>query len=243
MKDWYKDWFDTEYYHILYQNRDFEEARTFIKKLTSHLSILENSKILDLACGKGRHSIFLNQLGFNVTGIDLSEQSIKALEDLNSDSLRFIQSDMREVYKANHFDYVLNLFTSFGYFNEDEENEKVIHAIKDSLKPGGIGVIDYLNPKHSRKFLPKEEEIKKDDIQFQIKKFENAGMVHKQIRFTDQNEDYFFSEAVKFYELDDFKRFFKHNDLKLLNVFGSYRLEEFHEDYSTRLIMIFAKKP
>ena len=75
---WFQSWFNTPYYHILYQNRDYKEAELFIKNLVRYLNLdaLDDS-ILDLACGQGRHSIFLNSLGFRVTGIDLSEKSIK----------------------------------------------------------------------------------------------------------------------------------------------------------------------
>ena len=69
-KKWFQSWFDTSYYHTLYKHRDDKEAQMFMKNLVRHLEIDSDQHILDLACGKGRHSIFLNQLGFNVTGVD-----------------------------------------------------------------------------------------------------------------------------------------------------------------------------
>ena len=69
-KPWFESWFNTPYYHILYKERDMEEAQSFLKRLTDYLHMNANSKVLDVACGKGRHSLFLNQLGFDVTGID-----------------------------------------------------------------------------------------------------------------------------------------------------------------------------
>ncbi len=76
MKNWFAKWFDTKYYHILYKDRDYQEARMFIDNITSYLNLPEKAKVLDLACGKGRHSIYLNKLGFDVVGADLSENSI-----------------------------------------------------------------------------------------------------------------------------------------------------------------------
>ncbi|MEN8885269.1 MAG: methyltransferase domain-containing protein, partial [Winogradskyella sp.] len=75
-KQWFASWFDTPYYHILYKDRDYSEAQVFMDNLTNYLNIPNGGKILDLACGKGRHSVYLNKLGYNVTGVDLSEKSI-----------------------------------------------------------------------------------------------------------------------------------------------------------------------
>ena len=69
-QNWFASWFDTDYYHILYKDRDYDEAELFMNHLTNYLNIPEGGTILDLACGKGRHSVFLNDLGFDVTGAD-----------------------------------------------------------------------------------------------------------------------------------------------------------------------------
>ena len=68
---WYASWFNTPYYHILYKDRDYNEAENFMFNLTEYLNVPEQGKILDLACGKGRHAIYLNKIGYNVTGVDL----------------------------------------------------------------------------------------------------------------------------------------------------------------------------
>ena len=70
---WFTNWFDSPYYHILYKNRDEKEAQNFIEKLTNYLKINKESKIIDIACGKGRHAMYFNQIGYNVVGIDLSK--------------------------------------------------------------------------------------------------------------------------------------------------------------------------
>ena len=75
-KDWFASWFDTTYYHILYKHRDQKEARLFMANLVAFLGLKRHDKILDLACGKGRHSLFLNSLGFDVVGADLSQNSV-----------------------------------------------------------------------------------------------------------------------------------------------------------------------
>jgi len=75
-QNWFASWFDTPYYHILYKERNYREAQIFMDNLTHYLNLPEKAKVLDLACGKGRHAIYLNQLGFEVIGADLSENSI-----------------------------------------------------------------------------------------------------------------------------------------------------------------------
>ena len=118
---WYASWFNTPYYHILYRDRDHAEARTFMDKLTHHLGLSRESHILDLACGRGRHSLYLNSIGFEVTGVDLSEESIAYAKQFENDRLHFDIHDMCKPY-SKKFDAVFNLFTSFGYFENDADN-------------------------------------------------------------------------------------------------------------------------
>ena len=145
-REWFGEWFNSPYYHILYQNRDEVEAKHFIDKLTDYLGFDMNDQILDLACGKGRHSIYLNQNGFEVTGIDLSSENIKHAKQFENERLKFQEWDMRIPFRKDSFDYVLNLFTSFGYFETTEEHCNAIQSIAVSLKPGGKLLLDFLNP-------------------------------------------------------------------------------------------------
>ena len=131
---WYENWFDSKYYHILYKNRDTSEANYFIKNLINKLSLEKNNRILDVACGKGRHSIFLNSLGFQVTGIDLSSESINFCKKFENDSLSFHKFDMRNCLKEDYFNLSLNLFTSIGYFDDEKDNFSVIKSMADSVK-------------------------------------------------------------------------------------------------------------
>ena len=112
--EWFESWFDSPYYHVLYKNRDFSEAELFIDKLIQLIEPTKASRVLDLACGKGRHSIYLNKKGFDVTGIDLSEKSIACAKTAENETLHFYMHDMRKLFRTNYFDVVLNLFTSFG---------------------------------------------------------------------------------------------------------------------------------
>ena len=123
--DWFTAWFNTPYYHILYKNRNDEDAQFFMRNLTNFLALAKNAHILDLPCGKGRHSVYLNSLGYTVTGGDLSENSINHAKNFENETLYFEVFDMRKPIK-NTYDAIFNLFTSFGYFDEDEEDITVL---------------------------------------------------------------------------------------------------------------------
>ena len=132
-KDWFADWFDTPFYHILYGNRDYKEAQYFIDNLEKYLSFRTTDHILDLGCGKGRFAIYLNQRGYEVTGIDLSEQSIEGAKIYTNKRLHFEVGDMRDLPAIQTYQYVLNMFTSFGYFDTELENGKAIASMASTL--------------------------------------------------------------------------------------------------------------
>ncbi len=235
---WYASWFDTPYYHILYKDRDYKEAKTFMDTLTKYLSLTLGEKILDLACGKGRHSKYLNTLGFDVTGVDLSKNSIEYASQFENDTLKFEVHNMCEPYPAK-FSAVFNLFTSFGYFDNEEDNLNTIKAIKSDLNDTGFGVIDFMNVEYIIENLVPEENKIVDGITFDIKRYYKEGYIIKEIRFTDNQEDFFYTERVKSITLDDFKAYFSKADIHLLDIFGDYQLKKFNVKNSPRLILIF----
>lgn len=237
-QQWFASWFDTPYYHILYKDRDYTEAQLFMDNITQYLNLPENAKILDLACGKGRHSIYLNQLGYSVTGADLSENSIEEAKKFENNTLRFQLHDMRIPFEEQ-FDGIFNLFTSFGYFENDEDNLKTLIAIKDSLSEYGFAVIDFMNVPNVLNNLVEKETKTVDGIDFQIKRFCIDGYIYKEIDFEDQGESFHFTEKVKALTLQDFENLMEQAGIFLLDVFGDYKLKKFHKTESERLIMIF----
>ena len=190
---------------------------------------------------KAGHSTYLNELGYDVVGLDLSEQSINSLKDKENDTLHFVVGDKREPYKTDHFDVVFNLFTSFGYFHEDQENLKVIKSIKASLKTGGIAIIDFLNARKTRSQLPQEEIKRIEGIDFRIRKFEKDGSVVKEITFMDDGSERHYAESVKLYTVEDLVSFIENEGMKVLNVFGDHDLNELDKQHSDRTIILFQK--
>ena len=142
---WFESWFNSKYYHILYKKRDYSEAALFIDNILKSFQPPKNTKFLDLGCGSGRHSVYLNQKGFYVDGMDLSKKSLDYAKKHENDQLKFYLKDMRKFKINEKYDFVLNLFTSFGYFEDDNDNKNVFKNISQSLKPKGHLIIDFLN--------------------------------------------------------------------------------------------------
>lgn len=237
-ENWFSTWFDSPYYHILYKNRNEEEAQVFMDNITHYLNMPENGTILDLACGKGRHSIYLNKLGYQVTGVDLSENSIAIANESSNETLQFKTHDMREPMNET-YDAVFNLFTSFGYFDTFEDNIKTLKAIKDSINKYGFGVIDFFNADLIIENLVAEETKEIDGITFNIKRFVENKKIIKEIRFEDKGETYNFTEKVSAFTLADFESMMEEAGIYLLEIFGDYKLKKFYKTQSERLIMIF----
>lgn len=237
-QNWYSSWFDTPYYHILYKDRNYREAQVFMDNLTHYLNLPEKAKVLDLACGKGRHSIYLNQLGYDVLGADLSENSIAEASKNSNETLHFKVHDMREPFEEK-FDAIFNLFTSFGYFESDDDNLTTLKAIKESLSEYGFAVIDFMNVPNVIENLVPEEVKTVEEIDFHIKRYLEDGHIFKEIDFEDQGRKYHFTEKVKALTLKDFQDLMDEAGIFLLDIFGDYKLKKFHKTESERLIMIF----
>lgn len=240
---WYKTWFDTTFYHTLYQDRNIAEAQFFLQNLVHHLALKPGSRILDIACGRGRHALHLASKGFTVTGIDLSPNSISYAQNEN-DALgldaKFYVHDMRTPAKQPA-DVVLNVFTSIGYFEDKEDNTKAIQAFYESLVPGGVAVIDFLHLPWVQKHWVSEEDTTKGDVTFTLKRSFYDGWIQKDIGLVHEGKPYSYTERVAALELSDFKEMFDKVGFTLKNVFGDYSLTPFDPETAERLILVIQK--
>ena len=238
---WYSKWFNSPYYHLLYKHRDEDEAKMFIDNLENYLQLKPGDKIMDMPCGRGRHAVYLNKKGYAVTGIDLSVENIKYASKFSNDTLEFYEHDMRDVYKSHYYDYVLNLFTSFGYFEEEADNVKVIKGAAQALVSGGKLIIDFMNTNRVINSLVTSETIKVENILFNLKRNFEDGFIVKKINFQADGRKYEFEEKVKAITKDEFLAYFKRVGLMLEDVFGDYRLNDFDEKRSDRMIFVLRK--
>lgn len=239
---WFKQWFDSVHYHKLYGNRDKKEAEGLVNALINHLEPHPGATMLDLGCGAGRHALHLALRGFDVTGLDLSSSSIREAKKLVIPLLRFFRHDMRTPFGTQYFDYIFNLFTSFGYFKSQKENNRVIQNISNALKPGGKLVLDYMNAQYVEDRLVANEEKEIDGIQYKIKRWSNEKYIFKNIQIdTSAESPIEATEQVAKFMLDDFTNMFHSSGLSIVDIFGDYHLNAFDKELSPRLILVAEK--
>ncbi len=236
-KNWFTDWFNTPYYHILYKDRNDADAQLFMKNITEFLALPKDAHILDLPCGKGRHSVFLNSLGYRVTGGDLAENSIKTAKKFENESLDFKVHDMRKPFNSK-YDTIFNLFTSFGYFEDDKEDILILKHIKNGLKQDGYFVFDFLNANFVKNNLVKKEVKVVDGIAFNITREISNGFILKNITFFADGKHHSYTERVKYLDLSKMETYFDKVGFKIINTFGDYSLNTFNTETSNRLIIV-----
>lgn len=238
--NWFSSWFDTSYYHILYKHRNDAEAQFFVRNLVRKLGLTDES-VLDLGCGKGRHSIFLNSLGLTVLGVDLSPNSIAVATQSDNESLSFGVHDMRNPIDGTSFDVVFNLFTSFGYFDDPSDDIRVVKSIHSMLNTNGVLVMDFMNSNKVIENLVFQEEKEVDDILFNINRSFDGRFIFKDIRFNDNGKSFHFQERVSALKKDDFIHLLTSNGFIIEAIYGDFELNVYDDSVSDRLILI-AKK-
>lgn len=240
-KEWFSTWFNSPYYHVLYDQRNDEEANEFLNNLVSALQPEKGASVLDLACGAGRHSRALASHGLTVSGCDLSPNSIAEAKKNSGPELTFFVHDMRDPLDEQ-YQYVFNLFTSFGYFDDTRQNALVLKSVHDALIDPAILVIDFMNTHKVIRDLRFRQEIRKQDILFHIKKEVVNGRIVKTIAFEDQGNSWFFQEKVQALYLADFEELLAEADFEIVRLAGNYQLDSFDSETSDRLILICKKK-
>lgn len=252
---WFKKWFNSQLYLDLYKHRDTNDAKKIISLISKNITLPKGSKVLDLACGSGRHSILFAGKGYNVLGIDLSGYLIKQAEKITklkypqySERLKFEIKDMRDISHKNEFDLIVNLFSSFGYFDTDKENYRVVNGVSKALKKGGFFFFDFLNSQYLKKnLIPYDVKLRNHYGVIQVREINN-GFVKKNIFFIKNNNKSSypvinnFYEKIKLYSLKDFRIFFNKAGLKIIKVFGNYSGKNYNPSDSERLIILARKK-
>lgn len=242
--EWYKEWFNSPYYHKLYFERDEEDAKAFIQRLVKYLQPPSGSRMLDVACGQGRHSRMLAEDGFDVTGIDLSRDSIHFAQQFEKENLHFYLHDLRLPFWINFFDYAFNFFTSFGYFRTQREHDDVIRTIVNSLKPDGHLLFDYLNTHYVEEHL-KHNEIKTiGSTTYELHRWHNDSHFFKRIIITDPALEHplEFTEKVVKFSLGDFTDMLSFQKMQITTVFGDYHLNPYDIRQTPRMIIVASKR-
>ncbi|PKD43629.1 class I SAM-dependent methyltransferase [Rhodohalobacter barkolensis] len=239
---WFEDWFDSPLYEKLYSKRDEKEASRIADLIEKEIPVSDYKNILDLGCGRGRNSLALAKRGYHVTGIDLSKKAIQKAKsnakEKNLKNVDFYIRDMRDPI-PKQFDAIVNLFTTFGYFLEDEENKRILRTTAKNLRKDGILFIDYLNPEYVEKNLVPSESGVYENLAYQVTRKIEDEMVFKSIQFKGESLDkpVKYIERVKLYDLDWFKSELNRSGYEITKTYGDYEGGVFQSD-SPRMIMI-----
>ncbi len=239
---WFEEWFDSPLYEKLYSNRDEKDAASLADLIEEVIPVSDYRKVLDLGCGRGRHSITLAQRGYQVTGIDLSNKAIEKAKRIagqkNLNNVKFFVRDMRDPL-PKQFDAIVNLFTTFGYFLEDEENRRVLRNTGKMLNQGGILFLDYLNPHYVEKNLVPSESGMYENLTYNVTRQIKDGMVFKTIQFSDDSLDkpVKYRERVKLYDLEWFRDVLTESGYDIIETYGNYEGSPFLVE-SPRMIIV-----
>lgn len=242
--EWFHSWFESPYYHTLYANRDDAEASRFLTHLLPVVKLTAGAHILDLACGKGRHSIWLNKAGYNVTGVDISQHNIEQANRSANPTLHFKRHDMRVPFEEGRFDLVLNAFTSFGYFEDVKDNDRVLAAVHDSLKPNGRFVLDFLHADYIQRHLVPSETRQQGDVTFEIEReVLPSGFLEKRIHLRDasRNIEQSFRERVYLFSPAELKERVQQAGFTLQASYGDYFFTVADSVNTPRVILIAGK--
>lgn len=238
---WYVKSFQQDYLKI-YSHRTDEAAREEVNEIISLMKMTPKSKVLDLCCGNGRHSRQLAERGFQVTGIDLSQVLLDDAEKKEVNGLiRYYQHDVRNLPFEEEFDYILNLFTSFGYFEEEDENRKVFESIFQALKKNGRFLVDFLNPGYVKSTLVPYSERTVGDILIIEKRKIEGKKVCKDIEVHEGNDIRTYQEQVNLFEYAEMKTMLTSAGLDITNVYGSFDQRSYSSSNSPRMIIIGKK--
>ncbi len=168
--------------------------------------------------------------GFDITGIDLSEDSIVEALQYESENLHFFQHDMRLPFWINYFDYAFNFFTSFGYFRTQREHDNAVRTIAQSLKTKGIFVMDYLNVHYAEDHMVHQSEKEIDAVNYIITKWYDETHFYKKIMVEDEalEEPLVYTEKVAKFSLGDFTEMFAYQGMQMQEVFGDYNFANYY---------------
>jgi SAM-dependent methyltransferase len=220
MAEWFEEWFGEEYLH-LYPHRNEADADRMVGLLTRTLPWRHGWRVLDVACGAGRHLAALERAGARPVGFDLSAALLRRARSAGDRPL--VRADMRALpFRAGAMDLTVNLFTSFGYFAADEEHTDAIGQMLATVRPGGWFVIDFLNAEQVRSALVPAEISQLGDAPVQIRRVITADgrFVRKTITLADGR---CFEERVRLLEAADLERMIAAHGGHVVGRYGDYR--------------------
>jgi SAM-dependent methyltransferase len=236
---WYEGWFDSEAYDLVYDHRDETEAQQLVDLVEREIDPSPTAQILDVGCGRGRHARIFARRGYTVTGLDLSAEAIdEARNRAQQEGLdvTFVQGDMRDPYCDGCMDGVVNLFTTFGYFETDAENRRALSAMATALRPDGWFLQDFLNAPQVAETLVPSTTHRVNGVTIHQERWIDDDRIKKRIVLEHDGCTKTYYESVRLYTLDDLQALYKEVGLDLIDTYGSYEGMPYTSD-SPRLLL------
>lgn len=244
MSQWFENWFEAPEYLELYRHRNSSDAEKMTELILGNMKLVPGASVLDLACGAGRHAISFAKKGYKVTGIDLSENLLSFAREKSAEAgtdIEFIRQDVRELNLGIKFDMVVNLFTSFGYFETDGENFLIFDIAGKHLKTGGFFIFDYFNPEYLKMNLVPFSCSEFGSLRVEQSREISAGRVIKHINIYRGGKSQSYMESVKLYDPITLQNELSSRDYIIHQIYGDYYGSSFSSNDSERII-IFAEK-
>ena len=193
---WFKHWFGSPYYGLLYGHHDEDEAQAWVSAILHRWELPRGGSILDMACGRGRHARWFAESGMKVTGIDIDAACIETARRAVP-SARFRVHDMLDPYGDGEFDAATCLFTSLGYTDEPADDQRAFANATLALRPGGRFVVEFMNTAAVLHDLVPEGSCERGRVRFDISRSLEAGSIVKRITVRDGGEVHLFQERVR----------------------------------------------
>lgn len=200
--DWFRQWFGTRYYALLYGHRDEADAQAWVDRIVERTGLKPGDSLLDMACGRGRHAVRFAAHGVRTTGIDLSERSIAEARE-RAPGAEFHVHDIREPFAQGRFDVVVCLFTSLGYSPDRADDQRAVDAARDALRPGGYFVLDVLNGDTTCSNLVSDECTEVEGVRFTVQRALEDGDIVKRIGVADGARKEQFMERVHAWHVEE----------------------------------------
>lgn len=247
-KEWFAEWFNHPLYLRVYSHRDETEAKTCLTTILQKTSLdaltPEDIRVMDIACGAGRHALEFAKLGFTTTANDLSPFLLECTRTKAAEenlSLECTQQDMRHISAENTYDLVVQLFSSFGYFKTNKEDLQVLRNVHRALKKDGRYILDLINPVHLKKNLIPSSSRTLDDLKISEERHIEGDRVIKQITISSPEDTLSFEESVRLYNPKTIREMLASAGFGITGIYGEYNGSAFDEKTSPRM-MIFARK-
>ncbi|QQR86834.1 MAG: class I SAM-dependent methyltransferase [Flavobacteriales bacterium] len=240
-KGWFNDWFGTPYYTMLYGRRDEGEARRQVEAILRLTGTPRGAAVLDVGCGRGRHAHWFSGNGLVTVGLDICPEAVAEAAERVPTAL-FKVHDMRQAFGRADFDLVVNLFTSFGYFDERSDDTAAVHNMFQALRPGGSLVIDFMNTPRVISALVASEECTIGHTRFVINRRVHDGFIEKSIRVEDEDARRHFMERVIALTPAEIRDLLEQEGFHLRGVFGDFDGGPYEPETSERAIL-WAQRP